>query len=462
MFQFLDKRDHSEITGHGSRPTGLGNPVLDPDGACRLPLPVVRPDCFFSMVFSRAVFYNRIEATFLPAEVQAMRYWLSSIAFLGALAALAFLAPAAAAQNVEKVRIKTVDGVDLSGRFYPGKGDTPTVVMLLHGFKENSNSKEWKSLAEGLQKKHFAVLTFDFRGFGSGATTVDPALFWAPENRLNQMIRAGKESISSKEFRPAYYPALINDIAAAKAFLDRRNDGNAGGARCNSSNLVLIGSREGATLGAIWLNSEWHRYKVKMNALGQPQIQNGFGGVVQGVADTQQPPAGSGVVGAVWLSINPKLLGPGVPPLSLESILLTPAKKQFVPMAFMYGEEDLAAKKIARSLEPKLVVYKKLKEKGKKTREDKYKFTGEWPIPKTKLEGAGLLQEGLETVDKIGEYIDEIVQAKSNEWVEQDFRKTPYVWVNGAAGANLVLGQLIKRPSDLHLQFSDYGKFMGR
>jgi len=48
MFQFLDKRDHSEITGHGAgqrrtglacpATTGLGNPVANPDGACGLPL----------------------------------------------------------------------------------------------------------------------------------------------------------------------------------------------------------------------------------------------------------------------------------------------------------------------------------------------------------------------------------------------------------------------------------------
>jgi hypothetical protein len=335
--------------------------------------------------------------------------------------------------------------------------------MLLHGLKENSNSKEWTRLARGLQSKGFAVLTFDFRGFGSGTTEVDSTLFWAPQNSLNQMIRGPKDSISSKEFRPAYYPALINDIAAAKAFLDRRNDGNAGGARCNSSNLFLIGSREGATLGAVWLNSEWHRYKVKVNPMGQPQIVNGFGGMIQGVADMQQPSAGSGVVGAIWLTISQRLgVGAGALSVSLESVMVTPAKKQFVPMAFMYGAEDLAAKKLARGLEAKLVVYKKSPgAKGEKKKDEKYRFTGKWEISDTKLEGEGLLT-GLEMPEKIAEYVDAVVQAKSNEWVEQDFRKTSYVWVPGgasAAGGAPVYGQLIKRPSEMHLQFSDYGKF---
>jgi len=396
-----------------------------------------------------------------------MRCRLLSIGILGALAVLTSLAPAASAQNnFEKVRIKTVDGVDLSARFYPGnRGETPPVVMLLHGLKENSNSKEWTALAKGLQKKGFAVLTFDFRGYGSGTTEIDPALFWAAGNNLNsQYIRGPKESISSKEFKPGYYPALINDISAAKAFLDRRNDGNAGGARCNSSNLVLIGSREGATLGAIWLNSEWHRYKVKIGPNGQPQIiQNGFGGV-QGVADTQQPSAGSSVVGAVWLNISPKL-SVGAQSLPLDAILATAAKKQCVPMVFRYGAEDPAAKKIAHSLAAKLVIYKKLPSKGKKVPEDKYKYTGEWEVPKTKLGGADLLQDGLETVEKIVEWVDAVVQAKNNEWAEQDFRKTAYVWATGTAGLNPqvpMTGQLIKNPTELNLRFSDYYKFMGR
>jgi hypothetical protein len=317
-------------------------------------------------------------------------------------------------------------------------------------------------LANALQTKGFAVLSFDFRGYGSGTTEVDPALFWAQQNNLNQMIRQPKESISSKEFRPEYLPALINDIAAAKAFLDRRNDGNAGGARCNSSNLVLVGSREGAALGAIWLNSEWHRYKVKIGPSGQPILQNGFGGVVQGMADST-PPSGAGVVGAVWLSISPRL-APRAPTLSLDSILNVPAKKQCVPMLLVYGDEDLAAKKIARALEPKLVIYKKLKDaKGDRKPEDKYKYTGKYPIPKTKLEGAGLLQESSDTIAQIRDWVEAVVLAKNNEWVEQDFRKTPYVWVNNGAALNPavpVWGQLIKNPTELNLHFSDYNKFM--
>jgi hypothetical protein len=383
---------------------------------------------------------------------------------LGALAILGCVAPTASAQTgFEKVRIKTVDGAELSGRFYAGKGETPAVAMLLHGFKENSNSKEWTNLAKALQKKGFAVLSFDFRGFGSGTTEVDPAIFWAQPFNAQSFLRQ-KEQISSKEFKPGYYPALVNDIAAAKAFLDRRNDGNAGGPRCNSSNLVLIGSREGATLGAIWLNSEWHRYKVKYGPTGQPLI-SGFGGVVRGVADTQQPAAGNGVVGAIWMGISPRLGPPPAPILSLESILITAAKKQYVPMAFMYGEKDASAKKIATNLERKLVVYKKLKNaKGELQREEKYRYTGKWLVKDTKLEGAGLLEQG-DTVDQVIEWVDAVVQAKNNEWVEQDFRKSSYVWVMEGlviAPQIQVTGELIKNPTELNLRFSTYSKFMGR
>jgi pimeloyl-ACP methyl ester carboxylesterase len=381
-----------------------------------------------------------------------MRHFLQAICCLGALAVLAFLTPLSWAQ-AEKVRIKTVDGVDLAGQFYAAKtGKTPPVVMVLHGLKENSRSAEWTGLAKGLSEKGFAVLSFDFRGFGStGSSEVDPTLFWNPQNTLNlQCIKGPKESISAKEFPKNYYPALINDIAAAKAFLDRRNDAN----NCNSSNLILIGSEEGATLGAIWLNAEWHRYKAKLNQLGQPMMINAF----QAYADTEQPPAGKGVIGAVWLSINPMLGSTKVP---LESVLLGPAKKHLVPMAFMYGDEDAKGKATAKNLEKKLVAYKKKKQGGQPVREDKYKYTGTWP-EKTSLRGAALLQGGLGTVDKIAEYIDAVAQAKSNEWAEQDFRKMAYVWVTSPVLNPLapMPGQIIKRPTEMNIIFSDYGKFM--
>ena len=56
-------------------------------------------------------------------------------------------------------------------------------------------------------------------------------------------------------------PVLINDIAAVKCFLDRKNDTGA----CNTSSTILLGAETGATLGAIWLNAEWRRYKVVQN-----------------------------------------------------------------------------------------------------------------------------------------------------------------------------------------------------
>jgi hypothetical protein len=136
-------------------------------------------------------------------------------------------------------------------------------------------------------------------------------------------------------------------------------------------------------------------------------------------------------------------------------------------MAFMFGDGDTASKRIVHSLCDKLVTYKKVAGKiaktadGEKIADDKYKYTGPWKIRNTQLAGSDLLQDSLGTVDKLVEYVDQVVQAKSNEWAEQDFRKSAYVWYTGLVNAAITAsGPLIKRPADLLLNYSDYMKFM--
>ena len=56
-----------------------------------------------------------------------------------------------------------------------------------------------------------------------------------------------KKLVEFKDFKTnaGYFPYLINDIAAAKVFLDRKNDEG----KCNTHHLVLVGET-GAALGA--------------------------------------------------------------------------------------------------------------------------------------------------------------------------------------------------------------------
>jgi pimeloyl-ACP methyl ester carboxylesterase len=170
----------------------------------------------------------------------------------------------------KQVSIETIDKVELKGKFYPAKGKDATCVMLLHALGESSDNKEWNNFAKKLQEKGYAVLTFDFRGHGE-STAVQPGMpnpknpklsvrgFW--DEDLNRQGVKGlalnkprPTEIKYADFAPTYYPVLCNDIAAARQFLDEQPD-------VNSNNLILIGAKDGATVGALWLNSEFHRFR---------------------------------------------------------------------------------------------------------------------------------------------------------------------------------------------------------
>src|SRR5207245_3296873 len=115
------------------------------------------------------------------------------------------------------------------------------------------NEDGWDDLAHALQNKGYAVLTFDFRGHND-STTIDPSVFWnLPINQRAFKQTKDKDRISQTEYvnsktKYFYYPMLVNDIQAAKFFLDQQNDAG----NCNSDNLIVIGAEEGAALGSLW------------------------------------------------------------------------------------------------------------------------------------------------------------------------------------------------------------------
>jgi pimeloyl-ACP methyl ester carboxylesterase len=131
------------------------------------------------------------------------------------------IASRAQTPDSQKLTFETVDKVTLRGTFYPsakdGKKSPP--VLLLHklGSTEGRQTPGFESLAKALQAKGFAVLSFDFRGHGD-STNIKPD-FWkfAPNNaRTIKNAKPTKDEIELKDFYPAYYPFLINDISAAK------------------------------------------------------------------------------------------------------------------------------------------------------------------------------------------------------------------------------------------------------
>ncbi|HBI42705.1 MAG TPA: hypothetical protein DDY78_07595 [Planctomycetales bacterium] len=235
------------------------------------------------------------------------------------------------------VKFDTIDGVELEGRFYAAVPKTKAkakeaTVLLLHNINSktggSSNQPGWDELARMLQDDGYSVLKFDFRGFGN-STNVSSQFWKEPYNSNN--VRGGKavkppSTINHKDFdnkAGEYYPYLVNDIAAAKAYLDRRNDAG----QANTSSLIVIGAGEGATLGAMWMASEWHRHKVNGGGVGFPVKLN------------LEEPEGRDEAAAIWLNISPKL-GNREIPTAVHSWLAEMSGSNNVAMGFVYGSQD--------------------------------------------------------------------------------------------------------------------------
>jgi len=306
------------------------------------------------------------------------------------------LAMIPAAARADEVQFDTADKVELKGTFYPGTKKSPCVI-LLHKLGGNRQQKGWEDLAQALNKKDYAVLSFDFRGHGD-STSVG-AGFW--RDRHNIMIKgAGRMAakISYKDFPSGYLPYLANDVAAAKRYLDQQNDAGA----CNSSNVVVIGAEEGAAIGTLWMSTEFYRHKMTKNAFGVP------------VRDPSKMESDD-LASAAWLSIPHKLGS-----YDVAYWLRGPGNKlrDKIPMVFFFGTKDSKAAAAANALFNSL--------KNVSSRERLSEFT-RLRGKDTKLAGAELLgKKGLKTEDDITGYLENVMQKRGlKSWVQRDPEKGP-------------------------------------
>jgi len=334
--------------------------------------------------------------------------------------------------NSEVARIVTVDGVKLNAVFYPKSSKSSSTVIMLHPIGQGNNIRlpGWKTLATELQKAGYSVLMFDFRGHGDSTTIEDDKAFFSYAPNRSFKLKE-KETIDYKDYKVVadkYLPVLVNDIAAVKAFLDRKNDAGV----CNTSNTIVIGADQGATLGAIWINSEWSRYKYTppVNAFQKMEYA--------------KSPEGKDIIASVFLTAQPKL---GTRSVTLSSTLRVACKDQAMATLLFYGKDDTTARNLAKSLETNL----KPSKAGKK-----YDFIGSTPLP-TKLSGAQLLQDGLKTEDSIVEWLDAVtsVKERGNEWVERDSQGALFMWrfPNPPVYAK-------KQKGEKNLEFNDYLKYV--
>lgn len=300
--------------------------------------------------------------------------------------------PSRAKAEGSDVNFKTYDGVIISGKYFPSmKPKESATIILLHNFTyrkgRDDQGEQWEKFATDLQAAGHSVLMFDFRGHGK-SVNVDQK-FW--DHPINKSLPGATKKLSKigyTEFPASYYPNLVNDIAAAKSFLDVRNDDG----EANTRNLVVIGAGEGATLGALWMASEWRRVPSEVIKLASPV------GIINTrpmqekmllKATPATDPEGASQLAAIWMSISPTVAGKSMSQLPSWIKDITMARTRRVQMVFVTNKEDKTSDdfslKLLKVALPTFSREKKDDGKTKTTRKDDQKLTGEFSYLTQKL-----------------------------------------------------------------------------
>jgi len=313
-------------------------------------------------------------------------------------------ATASAEPKREDVAFPTIDQVDLKGVFYPpqgpGSGANSPCVMMVHRYGSDRTKGDWDGLAVALQEKGYAVLSFDLRGHGKSKELRDKIEFWKINMYPYNKLCGGKindQRIDATKFSKAYFPWLINDIAAARRFLDEQNDANG----CNTKQIFVIAERDMAAQVLLWAGWETLR---------------------PGIAPTQLNPnpthkGSDDLAGLVFLSIDKRPLALTMPyemssPIvqrlwfAKEAPIGTPLKEK-QSMCFINGATDTAGAANVKFFYSTLFAAEKVDKKD----QIKYQVT----IPETKLLGIELVgKKGLGTDDRIFEYLEAVKKRRGN------------------------------------------------
>jgi pimeloyl-ACP methyl ester carboxylesterase len=302
----------------------------------------------------------------------------------------------AAEPEFQSVSLATGDGVELAGRYAPGRlGRKSPAVIVLDDVRTAARTQACRDVASKLAAGGCAVLTVDFRGHG-GSTGVTPAFWSDPTNR--RLVRGyhrtrPKEAVGYADFRPGYLPALVNDVAAARAFLEKRNDAG----ECNAGHLFVVGFGSGATVGMLWLGSEWERYRS-------------YGSFPEKLAPV---PEGRDVAGCIWVDLSETLDRQAVP---LAAAVQRAAQKNSVLFGLVHSADDRAAADLAADWARRL--------------NDSAGRTIVLSRPVTRSETAG--EAGVVTeVAKVFEAMRKVQAAAP--WDDRDFEDRSYLWVRAGS-----------------------------
>lgn len=226
----------------------------------------------------------------------------------------------------ERIHFTTLDHMQLAGTLYHGwKGKRGMTVLMLHDLGSNRSTPGWKRLAESLQAEGYTVLTFDFRGHGE-SKKVSPR-FWnysvnkfLPAHEPGLPAQRQPRTLGAESLPSGYMPWLIEDIAAARTYLDLRHDDPAD--PVNTFNLVVVGAGQASALGSLWLATEGLRYN----------------GSDVGNKILLKWPEKLSVLQAVWIGMADPLK---LRPFGIHGWLEGAHAKPVVPITFIYGEDDV-------------------------------------------------------------------------------------------------------------------------
>jgi hypothetical protein len=136
--------------------------------------------------------------------------------------------------------------------------------------------------------------------------------------------------LTVKDIGPGYFPVFVNDLTAARAHLDQKNDNGV----LNTSSIYLIGVGDAATIGLLWIAQEWERPAIA------PMFNGGRVYSVTPSKVTVNPAAGPDIAGAIWISATRPA---AVKDKVAESwTTLVPKVRTQTPMLFLTGNKEPA------------------------------------------------------------------------------------------------------------------------
>ena len=181
------------------------------------------------------------------------------------------------------VGIGTSDGLTLNAYWFQGNAidkQVPDAVLMFPAPGSKVNDA-WISLAKALSAKNFSVLLFDWRGCGLNAADTagsrifeDKDQFWR-ESYNGRLLSQRKTRLEDKgldwktvstmhDSRTRYRDfALMNDLLAARFYLDKQNDAK----KCNTNRIWVVSEKDGAHNGMAFIAAEFQR-----NSIFDPKI----------------------------------------------------------------------------------------------------------------------------------------------------------------------------------------------